>query len=262
MPEESQACLAIRERWRRHTRGRIADKRARRRGTSARRTGCRERHPRPRLLYSNSTDNPDRIACLIRMESWSCGSRKDRTIRWVPTGRRSCRSSKPGADRKKCSIAVRMGLKLTALPPRSQSPRPIVAASSPETSPAPGTRLPAPAAFLPGPVPDPTTWEGWNRLRDDMSASPGYGIITLNGGSGREVRLDVGHGASDRAKHAIPAFLLDRSTASEPGPKCRSARARIRSPAGPCRSRTSPWPEPARARLPRRRGPSHAPHLP
>jgi hypothetical protein len=49
-PEEGQACLVIRERRRRHTPARIADKHAWRRGTSARRTGCRERHPRPRAF--------------------------------------------------------------------------------------------------------------------------------------------------------------------------------------------------------------------
>jgi hypothetical protein len=55
-------------------------------------------------------------------------------------------------------------------------------------------------------------------------------------------------------------FLLHGSTAPELGPMCRSARARTRSPAGRCRLRTSPWPEPASARRPARRARSHAPH--
>jgi predicted dithiol-disulfide oxidoreductase (DUF899 family) len=59
-----------------------------------------------------------------------------------------------------------------------------------------------------------------------------------------------------------PGLLLRGSTAPEPGPMCRSARARTRSPAGPCRSRTSPCPEPALPRSPPRRVRSHAPHLP
>jgi hypothetical protein len=40
-----------------------------------------------------------------------------------------------------------------------------VAASSPEPDPASDSPAVHPASFLPGPVPDRTTWKGWNRWR-------------------------------------------------------------------------------------------------
>ena len=72
-------------------------------------------------------------------------------------------------------------------------------------------------------------------------------------------------GRTERASRSVrtlpqragTAFPLDRSTVPALGPMCRSARARTRSPEGPCRSRTSPCPEPASPRSPPRRVPSH-----